>query len=430
MTPYLQTTPQNQKKTLYKKKPLTLACVIAWIGTPISPSYALDIVAQTDFSSSVRTRFSTVEEGNNSGQALSALLRATAATAWHEQWSSLLELDYVARAFKDQHSTGVIRNGEPVIQDTDGFDLNQLAIQFDYDTFQGRLGRQRIEFDNQRFIGGNAFWQNEQTFDGLTTELQIADSSSVHYAAIINVNRIFGEKAGRHLSESDEQFVQLNGKRPFARLGDHDVQSHWFRTEWNEWDYQRISGYAYFNEYLDAPDWSHRQAGLRHLFDYKFSDWRLRTQLEYARQERYELANARTTAYQLVETALGYNAFELAARHEKLGSKNALSFITPLGSLHDFHGSVGKFATIPDHGLVEHSVRLSWRQAPWLIELRHFKFESAKQSIDLGRETDLSLRWRSHRVHNVIVNAGRYSDSELPAFKDEWRTYLDYRFEF
>lgn len=401
---------------------------VLWTSTQHAQEFAF--IADSEYTGSVRARYGVIDQDGNNGEAFSTLLRSAFSTKWHGHWSTVLELDYVARGLSNRHSDGIANNAKPLVPDTAGLDLNQLYLQHHGVSTLWRVGRQRVEYDNQRFVGGNAFWQNEQTFDGLTTQFRFADASLLNYAYVYNVNRIFGEKAGSQLSESDPQYGELNGNRPFARLGDHKLHSHWLRLEWNEWDYQRITGYTYRNEYLDFAAWSHRQTGIRHLFDYKFSTWRLRTQVEYARQWRYQIIEAASTAYELVEAALGFHAFEFAARHEKLEAQKGQTFIAPLGSSHDFHGFVGKFSGTPENGLLEQSFRVSWRQAPWLIELRQLQFDSAQHGIDYGHETDLSVRWRSPTGHSVMLNAGRFWANENSGFNDEWRVFLDYQTEF
>ena len=406
-----------------------MVILFAWGVTSLNAQDS-GILEHAEASGSVRTRYGVIDHDGNAGESLSALVRTTFTTRWQESWSGLLELDYVARGLRDHHSDGITDNGEPLVPDAAGLDLNQIFLEHNGSSAQWRLGRQRIEFDNQRFVGGNAFWQNEQTFDGLTTQFRFAESSLLHYAYVYNVNRIFGEKAGRRLSESDIHYGELEGVRPVARLGDHELAAHWLRAEWNEWDYQHVSGYAYFNEYRDFSALSHRQVGLRHAFDYKFSALRLRTQLEFSRQMRYDVDDAVATSYELAEAALGYGAFEFAARYERLDSRNGRPFTAPLGSSHDFHGFVGKFSVTPTDGLAERSVRISWRRSPWLVELRQFQFDSAEHGLEYGSETDLSIRWRKDRAHSVMFNGGRFESAANAAFTDEWRAYLDYRFEF
>jgi hypothetical protein len=386
--------------------------------------------ALQNINSSVRLRYADVQQTDERGAALSALLRVNWAADWSTEWASVVELDFIARGLRDQHSDGVINNGEPLIPDPAGSELNQIFLAQQTESLTWQLGRQRIEHGNQRFVGGNGFWQNEQTFDGLTVSMPFAEASRWQYAYIYNVNRIFGEEATHHLTDSDAQYGELSGERPKTRWGDHRLQSHWLLLEWREWDYQRINFYAYDNEYLDFTSWSYRMVGARHEWDFKQQQWRWRTQAERAYQDRYELPEAKITPYTLVELALGFSAWELAWHHEVLSSRAGRAFIAPLGSAHDFHGVVGKFAGTPSDGLREQSLRLSWRQAPWLVEARYAQFENAAHGALLGDEFDLILRWRPLRTQSVSLSAGRFNAASAATLNDERRFYLDYRFEY
>ena len=53
------------------------------------------------------------------------------------------------------------------------------------------VGRQRINLDNQRFVGVSPRRQNEQTYDGVLGQLQPVDELTLTYAYIDNVNTIF-----------------------------------------------------------------------------------------------------------------------------------------------------------------------------------------------------------------------------------------------
>ena len=52
------------------------------------------------------------------------------------------------------------------------------------------FGRQRIVHGSQRFVGGVAWRQNEQTYDALRLQPKLADWT-IDYAYVWNVNRIF-----------------------------------------------------------------------------------------------------------------------------------------------------------------------------------------------------------------------------------------------
>jgi len=57
------------------------------------------------------------------------------------------------------------------------------------------VGRQRINLDNQRFVGAVAFRQNEQTFDALRVANTSVKGLSLSYAFVNQVNRFFGNES-------------------------------------------------------------------------------------------------------------------------------------------------------------------------------------------------------------------------------------------
>ena len=69
----------------------------------------------------------------------------------------------------DNYNDGL--NGKtryPVIADPDNTELNQLYVMYAPSAaIRLTLGRQRINYDNQRFFGASSWRQNEQTFDAL-----------------------------------------------------------------------------------------------------------------------------------------------------------------------------------------------------------------------------------------------------------------------
>ena len=64
------------------------------------------------------------------------------------------------------------RNGitdRPVVADPTGTDVNQALILYrGIDSTLIRAGRQRINLDNQRFVGAVGWRQNDQTYDGIS----------------------------------------------------------------------------------------------------------------------------------------------------------------------------------------------------------------------------------------------------------------------
>jgi hypothetical protein len=112
-----------------------------------------------------RARIANVTADNNA-RAMSFLLRLRAESEWTPQLSTLFELDHVELAWQDEFSNGEFFNDRPVVPDVAGTDLNQVLLRYSpTNTVQLSLGREAINLGNERFVGTNGFWQNEQTLD-------------------------------------------------------------------------------------------------------------------------------------------------------------------------------------------------------------------------------------------------------------------------
>ena len=122
--------------------------------------------ASVDF----RYRYEFVDQEGFDKDAKASTLRSrlTLASAPLNGFSALLEADDVRSVGSDDYNSTDNGNTQyPVVADPEGTDLNQAWLKYAAENAAGTLGRQRILHDNQRFVGGVAWRQNEQTYDGL-----------------------------------------------------------------------------------------------------------------------------------------------------------------------------------------------------------------------------------------------------------------------
>lgn len=370
-----------------------------------------------------RARYANVD-AENSGQAASLLLRGIVESEWTDIVGSMLEIDAVATTFRADHSDGVRFNDQPLIPDPDGAEINQAFLLFNLDSAVFQLGRQRINFDNQRFIGGNGFWQNEQTFDAVLGKFKLASNSNFTYSYIGNVNRIYGDDADKNNSGRAHEYGN-NTWRPAAWWGDHQHDTHLTRLEWNEWDYTRIVGYGFRIDNKDMPSASNNTLGLSYNLNYKASTIKYRVQLEAAQQNRVDI-NVDNLPYYLVDIGFGINAWELSSRYEILGENKGAAFITPLGSNHDFEGWADEIGNAPDTGVRNFSLGLLWRASPLRVETSYHWFNDDLRGNDIGREFDLDIVYKPARKHSISLRLASFSpeDNERSITK----AYLDYSF--
>lgn len=395
-------------------------CLCSLMASVISPSsFAL---GEHQFDWSSRLRYANVD-ADNSGQAASLLLRGNVESEWNDIFSSTFEVDAVGSAFRNDHSDGVRFNNQPLIPDPPGTEINQAFISANLDSVNIHLGRQRINFDSQRFIGGNGFWQNEQTFDALLTKFNLASNSNFTYGYLDNVNRIYGDDADKNNSGIEHNYENI--ERSAAFLGDHQHDSHLTRLEWNEWDYTRVVVYGYHIDNRDLPATSNNTIGMSYNLNYKINNIKYRVQIEAAQQDRFEI-NADNLNYYLIDFGAGIDTYELNARYEILGNHSNAAFVTPLGSNHDFEGWADEIGNTPDTGIRNFSVGLLWRASPFRVETSYHFFEDDQQGHNIGREFDLDFIYKPARKHSISLRFANFEPANNAG--SVRKVYLDYSF--
>lgn len=367
--------------------------------------------------------------GEERARAASLLVRLNVETQWSEYLNSHVQVDNVSRGFKDEHSDGVDLNGKPLIPDAEGLDLNQAYLAIKLDSLSFKLGRQQINWDDQRFIGGNGFWQNEQTFDALLANIKLFSNSQLSYAYIGNVNRIFGDDADKQVSSIGGGYGADTADRPVNLLGDHKHHTHIARLNINEWDYSEVVAYAYAIDNLTAPRTSNNTVGAHYTFTYKMDAIKYRLKFESALQKQPELSNSPLLPYYLVDASLGINRFDVTGRYEVLSHKKNANFIMPLGSSHDFQGASSQIQNFMGQGLKDASLGLTWRATPFKIQTQYHRFNAYTSNEYLGQELDITLSYKPSRKH-VVSFLAAYFKPEPVAVKDTRRFYLDYAYNF
>ncbi|MBE9540449.1 MAG: alginate export family protein, partial [Proteobacteria bacterium] len=187
-----------------------------------------------------RYRFENVDQDGFSKDATANTLRSriTLATAPWGGFSALLEFDDVTNIGSENYNS--LENGKtqyPVIADPEGTDLNQGYFKYAAEDFAGMLGRQRIVHGNQRFIGGVAWRQNEQTFDSLRGTWDPMEILKLDLSYVSNVSRIFGP-------EDAAQPADLKGDNYF------------FRADYQMAPDQKLTGYGYWLDFDADRDYA------------------------------------------------------------------------------------------------------------------------------------------------------------------------------
>lgn len=312
-------------------KLLTIASAIAAISQGAYADEATDIteaIKDGKVTLNFRLRYEDVTQDVNGGSdkdadAITLRTRLTYETASYKGFSGLIEMDDVTELDSVDYNTAPNDSSHPnsaIIADPEGTEVNQSWIAYTYKENTLKYGRQRILLDNQRFVGGVGFRQNEQTYDALTfTSKAIADTE-IFLSHITRVNRIFGEDSA---------------------LGDHDNSTNLLNVSYKGLPIGKLTGYYYDIDNEDVAIMSTQTAGLRLAgkaknFGYTF---------EYASQsDAHDNTRSYDANYYLLEGSAKLGDFNFKIGHEVLGADdNDGYFITPLATLHKFQGWSDKF---------------------------------------------------------------------------------------
>lgn len=279
-----------------------------------------------------------------------------------------------------------------VIADPEATEINQAWLAYEnWDTI-AKLGRQRIVLDGSRFIGDVIWRQNQQTYDGFSLSNTGIDDTSLFYAYISNVNRIFGDD---------------------HPAGDFDSDSHIFNASYSGLEFGKLAGYSYLLDLNDAPALSSATYGASFSGSTPLTDTMAVTyHAEYAHQTDYQ------------NSPLGYNAdyyhLSLGAKHKKidygigyevLGSDGgAKGFVTPLATLHKFNGWADAFLGTPADGLED---LYAWIgvSLPGGVPLKfvYHEFQGETGGADYGHEYNVVA---SKKLSNNFVVLAKYAHYE------------------
>jgi hypothetical protein len=259
-------------------------------------------------------------------------LRAGLRFAGDGGWNGLVEAEGIAAAGGyDSGANG--KSAHPQVIDPAGVELNQAWLGWKGARASTRLGRQRLLFDNQRWVGNSGWRQNEQTFDALALEFAPRKDLSLRYAFLDRVHRVNGDDA----------------RDPRAR--ERALSTHLFNAAWKRGT-QQFAGYAYLHEDRDVASATNATWGLRWTGARPLQAASLGWTVEAARQRDFAGNPLRFShAYWLLEPALTVRGTSVRSGWEHLGGNGAHALQTPLATLHAFNGWADKFAATPANGL-------------------------------------------------------------------------------
>ena len=355
-----------------------------------------EAIADGDADLAVRYRLERVDQEGLYEQATASTgkARLTFTSAKTGRWSLAAEADYAfVVGIEDFNSTVNGRTEYPVVADPQGFDLNQAFLKFHGDQVTATIGRQRINHGRQRFLGGVAWRQNEQTYDALRLEAK-AGRANWDYSYIHNVNRIFGPEGGVQPSD-------WYGATHAARLSMETAPGHTFGAFGYLIDLSNDNGPPNANATFGA--------------DYQGQFDKLALTLALARQTDYaDNPVSYDAMYYSVQGALALSAATLTVGYDILGSDDGMAgFRTPLATLHKWQGWTDKFLGTPDAGVHDAWFSVGGKVAGATVTGVYHRFRADAGDADYGSEIGLSVVRPLTESLGLTFKLARYSADEL-----------------
>lgn len=390
---------------------LTLVTAAAASLAVASP--ALAAPAETDAADRVeikpildaRLRYETVDQGALDADALTFRLRA-GAEARLGRFSILAEgegtlapvNDYNAFPFAIDDSQR--RPGHAVISDPQNIELNRIQLQYRSKDASLTIGRQRINLDDQRWVGSVGWRQNEQTFDAVRGEVKLGPVA-MDLAYAISQRTIFGEDSGpRSDIDGDFIFAGLGSK-----LGPLQGKLFTYLIDYDE-SFALANSSQTYGGFLSGT----LPVGKSTKLTFRGS---------YARQSDYgDNPFDYAADYWSFEAATKLAGFNIAGGWEQLGSDNGRAVQTPMATLHKFNGWADLFLTTPAAGLEDAYVSIGRTfdgpkpLAGLAANISFHQFDSAAGDVEYGTEWDASIGFRLGKLP-LLLKYARYDASDF-----------------
>ncbi len=407
-------------KNLHKKLSFIFVCSTAMSATAL-PAFASDALVNAfkegDAWLDMRYRYEYVSQDNLPEDAHASTLRTRLGykTGNLYDFSALAEFENIAQIGSDNYNDTLNgRTSHPVVADVEDTAINQLFLEYNgLPETRLRIGRERINLDEQRFIGSVGWRQNDQTFDAATIYNTSLPDTKIMYGYLNNVNRIFGTD---------------------SPIGDFDSDSHILNINNSSYTIGNITAYAYLLDFQDdAPALSSQSYGasLKGAVPIN-SDVSFKYHAEYAHQSDYG-NNAVSYDADYYHLAPAISAYGITATlgYEVLGSDNgAIAFSTPLATLHKFNGFADIFLNTPATGLEDAYIDVSYQHhssdiLPQLnglkLKTQYHDFSSEDTNQNFGTEWDVTGHMPIMQRYYIEA---RYADYHADTFASDTQKFI------
>jgi hypothetical protein len=398
--------------------------VVALVAGPVMAEGTLgDAFKATKPILDTRLRTEDVEQAGIANEANATTLRARIGFETGKAWgtSLLVEGEGVVPFDTDYRPDPTIpeMTAYPVVADPESYEFNR--VQLVNTSLPGTtmtLGRQRINLDDQRFVGNVGWRQNEQTFDAFRIVNKSIKNLTLDGTFLNQVNRVFGKESpqGRYEGES----ALLNAS---------------YQTKAG-----KITGFGYLLEFDNIPGIpaavrdSTSTYGLRFAGEAPAGKTKIAYIASWATQTDYgDNPLGFDLDYLLAEVTASYKQFGLGAGIEVLEGNGAKGFTTPLATLHKFQGWADKFLATPANGLEDVYVNASANLKAvggldtLAMVLSYHDYNAEAISADYGSEWNASIAAKVKKV-SLMLKYADYRQGVLASARDTEKLWMQVEF--
>lgn len=374
------------KKNLFQ--PSVIA--IALLSTGMSASVLAEGVGFFDGSKTnfnLRYRFETVDQDGFDKDAKASTLktRVTWKSGLVNGFQLNAEVDNVIELGPDDYNdaSGVDPKTQyPVVADPTGTDLNQLNVSYKNSGLTLIAGRQRVVVGNQRFVGGVAWRQNEQTYDGVRANYKVNEQLSVDYAFVNKVNTIFGPDGNKD---------QIDGDFHLAHVFYHVNKDH------------KIT---FFSHLLDFDK---SEAIDTYGVDYNGQFSGFSAHVSFAAQSK----GNNDVSYFAIDVTKPIGQAKVTLGWERLGSDNgAYGFQTPLATKHKFQGFADKFLATPTNGIDDYYVKVATKLGGVKLAAFYHDYSAVEGDANYGSEINLVASYKVLDATTLVAKYANYDADE------------------
>jgi hypothetical protein len=361
----------------------------------------------------LRLRTETVDQVGIAQNAEAVTLRARLGFETGKAWNTSFaaEVDLITPLGSRYNSTVNGKTAYPVVADPESYELNRLQLtNTAIPQTTVTLGRQRLNLDDQRFVGSVGWRQNDQTVDAVRVVNKGLTNLTLDFSYASRVNRVFGRDSPVGTYEGDNWLVNASYQ---TKLG-------------------KLTTFGYLLDFRQSTRDSSQTLGLRWNGEKLVDKVKLTYSASYAQQrDRGRNPLSYAADYLAFEATGTYRQWSLGLGTETLEGNGVRGFATPLATLHKFQGWADKFLTTPANGIVDNYATLGFAtkgvaaletlsvQAVW------HEYDSDRLSLDYGSELDLQAQAKWRRFNGTLKYA-TYQARQFATDTDKFWLQVDY----